>query len=356
MTAVIADDITGAAEMAGIAHRLGLRVELTTDASAPRECDVLVVATDTRSLTAAEAANESAAIGAALAERIDVDRIFKKTDSALRGHVVEELAALLGATGYKKALYVPANPSKGRTIRNGVYYISETPLHKTDFSFDPEFPAFSSQLAERFPDAKAAHIRFADAETSEGIAKLVADTPDDTLLAGAADLFTAYLHRHFICAPKPHAHEAVDLSDCLIICGSTQSKDLGIGMPTRYMPTEVYDGDMNATHSWALELAEEFRRKPAMIVAMRDRHRTGRDAAIYLRSAIAEAVAAISEAHTPKELIIEGGATAFAILKRLSWRSFSITAETAPGVIRMATPAGVTVTMKPGSYPWGPLF
>lgn len=356
MIAVIADDITGAAEMAGIAHRLGLRVELTTDASARRGCDVLVVATDTRSMTAAEAANESAAIGAALAERIDVDRIFKKTDSALRGHVVEELDALLSATGYKRALYVPANPSKDRTIRNGVYYIEGKPLHQTDFSFDPEFPAFSSLLADRFPDAEAANIRFADAETSEDIAKLVTDTPDDTLLAGAADLFTAYLHRHFPCAPKPDIHTGVDFSDCLIICGSTLSKDLGIGVPTRYMPTEAYDGDMNAASAWALELEEAFRRKPAMIVAMRDRHRTGRDAAIYLRSAIAEIVATICQAHTPKELIIEGGATAFAILKRLGWESFSITAETAPGVIRMATPEGVTVTMKPGSYPWGPLF
>lgn len=151
MIAVIADDITGAAEMAGIAHRLGLRVKLTMRPESASDCDVLVIATDTRSMTEEEAAAGSARVAGALGAMPDVDSLFKKTDSALRGHVVAELEAILANTGYRKALYLPANPSKGRTIRDGVYYIGGKPLHETDFSFDPEFPAFSSRLIERLP-------------------------------------------------------------------------------------------------------------------------------------------------------------------------------------------------------------
>ena len=47
---VIADDITGAAEMAGIALRHGLTVQLTTGEQYPADADaeVVVMATDTR--------------------------------------------------------------------------------------------------------------------------------------------------------------------------------------------------------------------------------------------------------------------------------------------------------------------
>ncbi|MDE6556622.1 MAG: hypothetical protein K2K55_06620, partial [Duncaniella sp.] len=71
---------------------------------------------------------------------------------------------------------------------------------------------------------------------------------------------------------------------------------------------------------------------------------------------MADVVARLIAIHTPRHLVIEGGATAFAILSRLGCTSFTITAEIAPGVISMQSADGMTVTMKPGSYPWGDLF
>ena len=62
---VIADDITGAAEMAGIAHQHGLSVRLSIagslccDRGAAERTDVLVIATDTRSMTEEEAVHET---------------------------------------------------------------------------------------------------------------------------------------------------------------------------------------------------------------------------------------------------------------------------------------------------------
>lgn len=356
MIAVIADDITGAAEMAGIAHRLGLRVKLTVEPNPVPGCDVLVVATDTRSMSESEAADESRRVASALASMPDVEHIFKKTDSALRGHVVAELEAILAATRYTDALYIPANPSKGRIIRDGVYYVGDKPIHETDFSFDPEFPAFSSKMAERFPDCKAKGISYADAMNVEDIEKAVASTDSTTtILAGAADLFTAFLQNCLTVNECRHENPEIDAADALIVCGSTQSKPIDCGAETFYMPTEVYD-EITAPDRWTDELTEAYGKRHAMILAVRDRHRTGKYIAVYLRETMGDIVKRLISIHTPRELIIEGGATAFAILRKLGWDSFDITDEIAPGVIRMRSAGGTYITMKPGSYPWGGLF
>lgn len=355
MVAVIADDITGAAEMAGIAHRLGLRVRLSMKPEPTEACDVLVIATDTRSMTETEAAAESAETARALSALPEVRHVFKKTDSALRGHVTAELEALLANTGYREALYIPANPSKGRIIREGTYYIGDKPLHETDFSFDPEFPAFSSRLAERFPDCGEKGIRYADAVSEDDIRMSVENAAEDTLLAGAADLFTAFLRRTFVCRENVAEKCRLNLKDCIIVCGSTQSRPIDCGVATSYMPREVYDEEIPAD-GWIDALAEEYRGTHALIMAIRDRHRTGKGIAVYLRETMAEAVGRLVEEHRPEELVIEGGATAFAILKRLGWKAFTITQEIAPGVIRMQATNGTHITMKPGSYPWGGLF
>ena len=76
MIAVIADDITGAAEMAAIAHRLGLRVKLTMQPEATPDCDVLVIATDTRSMSESEAATVSRELASTVMTLPDVDAIF----------------------------------------------------------------------------------------------------------------------------------------------------------------------------------------------------------------------------------------------------------------------------------------
>lgn len=356
MIAVIADDITGAAEMAGIAHRLGLRVKLTMQPESAPDCDVLVIATDTRSMSEEDAAAESARVAKALGTIPGVEAIFKKTDSALRGHVVSELEALLANTRYCKALYLPANPSKGRVIRDGVYYIGQKPLHETDFSFDPEFPAFSSKLSERLPECETKGISYTDAENESDVAEAVSTAADNTLLAGAADLFTAFLRLKFPdCKETSDKKCAFNLSDCLIICGSTQSKPIDCGIATAYMPTEVYDEEKDAD-DWTAELTDVYNSSHALILAVRDRHRTGKHIAVYLRETMARISDALVSCHRPAELVIEGGATAFAILSGLDWNSFTITEEIAPGVIRMRADNGTHVTMKPGSYPWGSLF
>ncbi|MCR5366362.1 MAG: four-carbon acid sugar kinase family protein [Prevotella sp.] len=372
---VIADDITGAAEIAGIAFSKGHQVSLVCGSSAC--CDIVaaqttVIATDTRSMTEAEAIAESHRIASHLSPLTTY--LFKKTDSALRGHVVAELTALMEATGYQRAVYLPANPSKGRIIKNGRYYINNVPIHETDFSFDPEFPAKTSVLRERFPDAEAKGIIMPDAESEENIRRLIAEYNDGkTLFAGAADLFSALLnvnHGDAYHGDRPSDsslrlanHGVSPLYDTLILCGSTQSKSLDLGIPIAPMPLEIYDGNKDLS----LWDTSEYAKIHSLILTMPFTHRTGKKAAVHLRSMMAQKTKELITQHQPSHLIIEGGATAWATLQTLGWTQFKIVAQIAPGVVQMSATIAchtstcgskkrVIVTLKPGSYPWGDLF
>ena len=55
-----------------------------------------------------------------------------------------------------------------------------------------------------------------------------------------------------------------------------------------------------------------------------------------------------------KEILIEGGSTAYSIIKKAGWQSFTPTEELQQGIVRMQV-EGVSdlhLTIKPGSYDW----
>ncbi len=378
---VIADDITGAAEIAGIASSQGKPVRLLC--GCPVSGDrvaantTVVIATDTRSMTEPEAVAETQRIILSLSflrpdgskrplvEREGAgERLFKKTDSALRGHVVAELAALMQATGYRRAVYLPANPSKGRYIRAGLYYIGEKPIAETDFRFDPEYPAATSVLQERFPDAAAHHILMLDAESMEDIRRVVAEYDDGhTLFAGAADLYESLTS-----GPSPRGEGSGHTqgqtpytplspwrgagSEALILCGSTQSRPLDLDIPVRPMPAAIYDGSNDLT----LWNTDAYAETHSLILTIPHTHRTGKDVAVHLRTMMAAKAKALVAQHLPDHLIIEGGATAWATVQALGWHDFTIVRQLAPGVVQMRAQCGTLVTLKPGSYPWGGIF
>ena len=346
---VIADDITGAAEIAGIAHAAGQQARLVC-AAGPLYCDTVavttVIATDTRSMSEPEAAAETRRIASAISHH--TSPIFKKTDSALRGHVVAELTALMDVTGYQRAVYLPANPSKGRIIRKGIYYINEIPIHETAFNYDPEFPARTSSLRERFPDAEAKGIIMPDAESEDDIRRIIRQYDDGkTIFAGAADLFSLIPPITPISPISP-----ISPITTLILCGSTQSKPLNLGIPIAPMPREVYDGEQGADY-WFQSLATPA---TSLILTIPHTHHTGKEVAVHLRTVMAEMAQRLVRKHRPDHLIIEGGATAWATLQALGWTDFRIVSQIAPGVVQMSATNGTLVTLKPGSYPWGNLF
>ena len=355
---VIADDITGAAEIAGIALEQGQQVRLVCagsvgcDITAAHAAATTVIATDTRSMTEAEAADTVRSIIAH--SSFPISHIFKKTDSALRGHVVAELSALMQATGCRRAVYLPANPSKGRIIRAGTYYVDNTPIHETDFSFDPEFPARTSVLRERFPDAEAKGIIMPDAEICDDIRHVVSQYADGhTLFAGAADLFKVVgdrcwgMNNSNTQHPTPNTQHPAPST--LILCGSTQSRPLDLGIPIAPMPRAVYDGSSDLSLWDTMAYAGQH----SLILTIPHTHHTGKAVAVHLRTMMAEMARRLISLHRPDQLIIEGGATAWATLQALGWTQFEVVRQAAPGVVQMRAQCGTLVTLKPGSYPWG---
>lgn len=384
MITVIADDITGAAEIAGIGHRYGLMTSLiivtpdnisnlnpadTRGDNPSVATAITVVATDTRSYSAEQAAAFTDAVMKKFSAlwSNDGDILFKKTDSALRGNVEAEAEAIIRNTGYEQTLFIPANPSKGRTISGGVYYINGVKLSDTDFSFDPEFPAWSSSMSERFPTLSTCDAT-CDADIDKAVAEALAGR--HTLLAGAADLFCSLL-RHEGHSEHPQEVFSVQKSpipSMIVVRGSTQSKALDLGLAVESMPLDVFYEEA-APCTWAAAIMGRYRRDMeqadgkaphGVVLTIGDKEvRPGKEAAVYLREAMAEVCCTLIDANTPDELIIEGGATAFAILSKLPFTAFSVTHEIAPGVVRLAVESNsvrMGIILKPGSYAWGKLF
>jgi uncharacterized protein YgbK (DUF1537 family) len=69
---------------------------------------------------------------------------------------------------------------------------------------------------------------------------------------------------------------------------------------------------------------------------------------------MAEATTFIVEQHKPRNLVVEGGATAYCIIERLGWKSFDVAGQLSTGVISLRPHGALEVmfTLKPGSYNW----
>lgn len=385
MIVIISDDITGAAEIAGMAHAYGLSTVLTTGEQCPSDnkAEVVVFAADTRSMSEEEACNTIRRIATPLKE-IEGVRVFKKIDSVLRGHVIAEMQALMDTLQCPRALLVPQNPSKQRIIRQGEYLIENMPLHQTPFRNDPEYPAATAQVEELLQHRAqmlqveemipAAGICVANAEDMEQVARQTAKCTGvenmqpaetgKTLIGGAADAFDAWLRqwrpdlKH---AEKPTALPPVrEVNRALIVCGSTQSKSIvqlpylrAIDATEVMMPEEVFHGRENGV--WFRILQEEYEQSPVLVVGIGDYGNYGAAYALRLKDLMAQAVQALVIQHPPQLLLIEGGATAFAILSKLRWNTFTVAGQYAPGVVGIRH-GSIHIILKPGSYPWGAIF
>jgi uncharacterized protein YgbK (DUF1537 family) len=140
MIVVIADDLTGAAELAGIGLRYNLDTELFMSSIQTGDVPIslFVVCTDSRSMNKENARSVSDRVAKEV-RSMAPDRVYKKIDSVFRGHVLDELKCEMKQLGLKRALIIGANPSLGRTIRDGKYFINGELISETDFGTDPEF-------------------------------------------------------------------------------------------------------------------------------------------------------------------------------------------------------------------------
>lgn len=373
MIAVIADDLTGAAELGGIGLRHGLKTEIRTVVpeharagnagrlptdNAP---DLLVIAADSRSKPEAAAIEEMTTITRAL-KTLQPEWVYKKTDSVLRGHVIAELNIHLEILGLGSALLIPANPILGRTIRDGHYYLNGKPIHHSAFSIDPEFPIYSSDIQDMLhtghdpvllrkqdEELPARGIIVGEVNDLADLQTWAHRLPAHTLAAGAAGFFSALLDRKFPLKTSDSGRIGAPL---LFISGTTfdRSRDSikrqkEAGGPVRYLPAAPDE-------TWLDDITSLLQSQNKAVIAIDPDWYSY--SARHLRDSMAANVYHILKRTTPAEIIIEGGATAYAILNAIGWHTFIPEQELAPGLVRMrmAEAPDIFVTVKPGSYPW----
>ncbi|NWA06013.1 four-carbon acid sugar kinase family protein [Pseudomonas gingeri] len=126
---IIADDLSGAADCAIGFVCAGLRTVVALNpAQVTGDAQVIAVDTDSRRLSAGEAAECASAAYQALIR--PGQRLYKKIDSTLRGNWAAEVAALQRRAGL--AIVAPAFPATGRTLRDGRVLVNGVPLENTD--------------------------------------------------------------------------------------------------------------------------------------------------------------------------------------------------------------------------------
>lgn len=371
----VADDLTGAAEIAALGHRFGLpSMVVTGPVAIPTGPKLVVCDTDSR-LAAPEKAARAVRQAAAQPAAHPGAALYKKVDSVLRGNVLAEIEAMAAAANRPRVLLVPANPAFGRTIRDGCYFIDGTPIHQTDFARDPHHPAMSPRVADLLgaPRQLPVHILAPGAEfppagvivgeagSADDVAHWAGRVDPTTLPAGGAEFFGAWLRTlgHDIMAPVAVPELEGPL---LVVSGTTVPSSRAMlsrlysdGLPVIPMVESIVRADdAVAARHWAEDIGLNLATHGLAITLAPARLSTEPGVVEAIRTAFATLVQRLQSVDAFAHIVIEGGATAAAIVQALQWNELTVVAEWPPGIVtlRPALAPNRRVTLKPGSYPW----
>jgi uncharacterized protein YgbK (DUF1537 family) len=256
--AVIADDLTGAADTGAMFAAAGLTTLVVFKSGPHFAADVLIVSTHSRHLVQGEAAAQTSAAVAQLFDIGAPDWLYKKIDSTLRGHPGAELAALMQVAVDARALIAPAFPAQGRTTVNGRQLVDGQPLEDTPFSAEVATSEVAAFFGEVTPGRKIYSLGL------------------DVIRAGAdrvRQMLTAEVDGLFVADAETDSDlrclvEAARDSDLRLLCGSAglaralqevlvpQSTVKLPTLPSTYVgPVLVVAGSQNAHTARQIELA-----------------------------------------------------------------------------------------------------
>lgn len=386
MITVLADDLTGACEIAGMAHQQGLRATVHlagsgdnsfaegTTSDSPEKNGVRVIDTETRLLSAAAASARLRQLLPALSLTGPAS-VFKKTDSVLRGPLCAELETLAEVLGTTRALLVPANPLLRRTVTNGWYTINGTPLAETVFATDPFHPAKSSDVrallagSGQWPiftavstgQLPATGIVVGDAAHEEDLRVWARRAWSDSLLAaGSSAFFNAWLLTRPQHTPSSAsstsaaaAAEAQLPSRLLLLSGTTaapQRKTLSTCRWADGLPVD----QLTEAPAWCSRVMDLLRAHSRAAAYIDGPVRNEPRISTAITEVFSELACVATKAGEPIHIVVEGGATAAAVATSLCWRELEVLHVWAPGVVSLTPFASRqhVITMKPGSYPW----
>lgn len=373
---IIADDLTGAAEMGGIAHQTGLSVRIVFDFLNGAESteDVTIIDTNTRQLPAHDARLKIEALLQKL-HLAEYDLVFKKIDSVLRGNIEAEIQAFFSTTFFDSALLAPANPTKKRTIKNGKYFIGDVPINKTGFRLDPHFPRKNKTVKKLFQNGSievvaraipqqfdAGKIYIPDVWNSADVDELAARSfANNLLLVGGADFFQALLAKKLRRINNKRNLSTAGLSaQKVFVMGSNSEsglQTLSFLSAKKYrvfqLPLGALD-DQKHFKEWAGLLIAEFREGRNIAIATPAEFIRKHSRRLRLTKKMIETAAQLMMGSTADNLFfVEGGETASSLFRYLGWRELFVQANFDAGVVMLwHKKTNHKVIIKPGSYKW----
>jgi 3-dehydrotetronate 4-kinase len=382
----IADDYTGASDLANTLTRAGLRTVQTIgvpsgDLALP-EVDAVVVSLKSRSIEAGLAVSRSRSAEKWLRQRGADHVLFKicsTFDSTDAGNIGPVMDALRADAGEKIVLVTPAFPETGRTIYMGNLFVGSVPLNESPLKDHPLNPMHDSNLVRvlarqsrtrvglvgladiaRGPDAVRAALAdlaakgfgaaIADAVFDRDLEIIGAVALEHRLSVGASGIGLG-LARALVAARGVKSSVPNAVSDdpvggpaaCLAgSCSQATLQQIANAekiMPVLHLDSEkAVSGKAEVQHAlaWAIERLGKgpvliaSSATPDQVAALQARH--GRDAAGH---AIEQAMADIAEGLVRsgvRRLVVAGGETSGAVVDRLGIPGFLVGAEIAAGV------------------------
>jgi 3-dehydrotetronate 4-kinase len=382
----IADDYTGASDLANTLTRAGLRTVQTigvpaADLALP-EIDAVVVSLKSRSIEASEAVSRSRAAETWLRGRGAAHVLFKVCstfDSTDKGNIGPVMDALRASSGDKIVLVTPAFPETGRTVYQGNLFVGSVPLNESPLKDHPLNPMHDSNLVrvlarqsktkvglvelavvtrgvdavrKRLADLAANGIGAAiiDAVFDRDLETIGAVALDHRVSIGASGIGLG-LARALVGSSAIKANASDATSDkpvggpAACLAGSCSQATLGqIVSAEKVMPVLHLDPDQivkgrdeqRRAIAWARErlgsgpVLIASSATPDEVAGLQGRH--GREASGH---AIEQAMADIAEALVQggvRRLVVAGGETSGAVVDRLQIPGFLVGAEIAAGV------------------------
>jgi uncharacterized protein YgbK (DUF1537 family) len=382
----IADDYTGASDLANTLTRCGLRTVQTigvpADDLAIPEVDAVVVSLKSRSIESDLAVSRSRAAEKWLRGRGASHVLFKicsTFDSTDQGNIGPVMDALRADSGETIVLVTPAFPEVGRTVYMGNLFVGPVPLNESPLKDHPLNPMHDSNLVRvlarqsrtriglvelavvsRGVDAVRARLaELARQGVGAAIVDAVFDSDLETIGNAALDHRVSVgasgiglgLARALVASRKVRPNTSAAISDAPVggpaacLAGSCSQATLGQiasaeeKMPVLHLdPERAVAGKEEARRAlaWAKQRLEQgplliaSSSTPDQVAALQARH--GRDASGH---AIEQAMADIAEGLVRsgvRRLVVAGGETSGAVVDRLQIPGFLVGAEIAAGV------------------------
>lgn len=399
---VIADDFTGASDVAGTLVGAGMRVVQTFGIPDPsmqlHDVDCIVVSLKTRSVPVAEAVEESLAAARALKSRGVQQLYFKycstfdSTPEGNIGPVADALRKEFVPAG-QITVVAPGTPALRRTVYNGVLFAGRDLLQDSSMRNHPLTPMTDSsvpRLLQVQTTALVGHIGYSVIEagapavqsqfqtlSDQGTEYAVVDTLDDRhvavlgaavldhpLVTGGSGLVGGLAAARGFRVPSESARSARPTGPAAVVAGScSEMTNLQIDTFRQFRPCFLVDPVAIAEGHDVVAEALLFAREnlvdgPVLIHSSaspqevsRAQRQLGQARAAEITedslSTIAEGLVGLG----CRQLIVAGGETSGAVVGRLGITTAHVGKEVSPGVpwLETETDPGLSILLKSGN-------